>query len=76
MNLVSYEYVACQDAKRGVLILSEVITIKFDDSFLIYCIGSKLKISQKEDDADPDSNKLKILKLYIIVSVKVSLDSL
>ena len=26
MNLVSYEFVACQDAKRGVLILSEVIT--------------------------------------------------
>ena len=24
MNLVSYEFVACQDAKRGVLILSEV----------------------------------------------------
>lgn len=27
MNLVSYEFVACQDAKKGVLILSEVITI-------------------------------------------------
>jgi hypothetical protein len=26
MNLVSYEFVACQDAKKGVLILSEVIT--------------------------------------------------
>lgn len=25
MNLVSYEFVACQDAKKGVLILSEVI---------------------------------------------------
>lgn len=25
MNLVSYEFVACQDEKRGVLILSEVI---------------------------------------------------
>lgn len=24
MNLVSYEFVACQDAKKGVLILSEV----------------------------------------------------
>ena len=26
MNLVSYEFVACQDTKKGVLILSEVIT--------------------------------------------------
>jgi hypothetical protein len=26
MNLVSYEFVACQDSKKGVLILSEVIT--------------------------------------------------
>ena len=26
MNLVSYEFVACQDKKKGVLILSEVIT--------------------------------------------------
>lgn len=26
MNLVSYEFVACQEAKKGVLILSEVIT--------------------------------------------------
>jgi hypothetical protein len=25
MNLVSYEYVACQGSKKGVLILSEVI---------------------------------------------------
>lgn len=25
MNLISYEFLACQDAKRGVLILSEVI---------------------------------------------------
>lgn len=25
MNLVSYEFVACQDSKKGVLILSEVI---------------------------------------------------
>ncbi|KAK6946613.1 Trehalose-phosphatase [Dillenia turbinata] len=31
MNLVSYEFVACQDAKKGVLILSEVMTI--DSSF-------------------------------------------
>lgn len=31
MNLVSYEFVACQDAKKGVLILSEVTicTINF-----------------------------------------------
>lgn len=28
MNLVSYEFVACQDAKKGVLILSEV-SIKY-----------------------------------------------
>ena len=27
MNLVSYEFVACQDSKKGVLILSEVNTI-------------------------------------------------
>jgi len=27
MNLVSYEFVACQEAKKGVLILSEVITL-------------------------------------------------
>ena len=27
MNLVSYEFVACQDAKKGVLILSEVMEI-------------------------------------------------
>jgi len=26
MNLVSYEFVACQDKKKGVLILSEVTT--------------------------------------------------
>lgn len=26
MNLVSYEFVACQEKKKGVLILSEVIT--------------------------------------------------
>ncbi|KAL8475033.1 hypothetical protein ACS0TY_031452 [Phlomoides rotata] len=25
MNLVSYEFVACQDSKRGVLILSEPV---------------------------------------------------
>lgn len=29
MNLVSYEFVACQEAKKGVLILSEVITCTF-----------------------------------------------
>lgn len=27
MNLVSYEFVACQDSKKGVLILSEVIPL-------------------------------------------------
>ena len=27
MNLVSYEFVACQESKKGVLILSEVVSI-------------------------------------------------
>ena len=27
MNLVSYEFVACQDSKKGVLILSEVKSV-------------------------------------------------
>ena len=36
MNLVSYEFVACQEAKKGVLILSEVITLILC-SFMMIC---------------------------------------
>lgn len=35
MNLVSYEFVACQDAKKGVLILSEVIA---ENLYLYLCL--------------------------------------
>lgn len=34
MNLVSYEFVACQDSKKGVLILSEVVTFNLHCSVL------------------------------------------
>ena len=40
MNLVSYEFVACQDLKKGVLILSEVsiISIILDVDYIsIFC---------------------------------------
>lgn len=37
MNLVSYEFVACQDAKKGVLILSEVMAFFFFFFFFFVC---------------------------------------
>ncbi len=33
MNLVSYEFVACQNEKKGVLVLSEVSSCAFTFSF-------------------------------------------
>lgn len=40
MNLVSYEYVACQASKKGVLILSEVtMLVCFVTCHLIYCLS-------------------------------------
>ncbi|TYI64531.1 hypothetical protein E1A91_D09G095700v1 [Gossypium mustelinum] len=34
MNLVSYEYVACQESKKGVLILSEVLRLDLDYTYV------------------------------------------
>ncbi|KAG2331254.1 hypothetical protein Bca52824_002434 [Brassica carinata] len=39
MNLVSYEFVACQEAEKGVLILSEVITL------ILRCFASYVCVS-------------------------------
>jgi len=36
MNLVSYEFVACQDSKKGVLILSEVRLLCFTFTVQFY----------------------------------------
>ena len=47
MNLVSYEFVACQNVKKGVLILSEVkkqsqmTRFGYDDSKLLYSTWDK-----------------------------------
>lgn len=47
MNLVSYEFVACQDAKRGVLILSEVTigTVNLSVIAFIICKRHVLMLS-------------------------------
>lgn len=38
MNLVSYEYVACQASKKGVLILSEVINFVLSFDYNVWII--------------------------------------